>query len=192
MLKSFPGIKLFLSTGTAVATPCYKEHLNLGDVVSAGIDGIPMIPETLKNVPWDLSMTGMKVLNSPPKICLTSIWDVYIDLASEENTVQLAMDNALSPKPGLRKKFGRPQHGLDGSRGLPDLLQALEEDMNGEALNRPSPVLPRQAGASDDEKSIYYGKIASGVSTSRTAATLAECLCFTAEAEDISVDVPCL
>ncbi|KEY67042.1 hypothetical protein S7711_04723 [Stachybotrys chartarum IBT 7711] len=192
MLKSFPEIKLFISTGTAVATPSYKEHLNLGDiVVSAGIDGIPMIPETLKNIAWDRSMTVMKVLNGPPKICLTSIWDVYIDLASEGNIVQLAMDNALSLQPGLRKKFGSPQHSL-GSRELPNPRQALEEDMNEEAPNMPSPALPRQDGAFDDEKSIYYGKIASGVSTSRTAAALDECLCFTAEAEDISVEVPCL
>ncbi|KFA71264.1 hypothetical protein S40288_08648 [Stachybotrys chartarum IBT 40288] len=192
MLKSFPEIKLFISTGTAVATPSYKEHLNLGDiVVSAGIDGIPMIPETLKNIAWDRSMTVMKVLNGPPKICLTSIWDVYIDLASEGNIVQLAMDNALSLQPGLRKKFGSQQHSL-GSRELSNPRQALEEDMNEEAPNMPSPALPRQDGAFDDEKSIYYGKIASGVSTSRTAAALDECLCFTAEAEDISVEVPCL
>ncbi|KAF4894779.1 Vegetative incompatibility protein HET-E-1 [Colletotrichum fructicola] len=226
MLDSFPNVRLGLMVGIGGGAPSQRpgHDIRLGDVVvSSPRDGHSGVLQydfgkTIQNQEFKLTRT----LNLPPNILRTAVSKLRSTFEIKGSDIPEAIETALSKKPRLRRKYGRPPQETDvlllshvvydPRRPIeapePDLLvprlDPAEPDLgscSGKAgdLGRALARYTRQERDEDDDNpAIFYGLIASANQLMKDAevrdkfAAQKDVLCFEMEAAGLMNHFPCL
>jgi nucleoside phosphorylase len=201
MLRSFPSIRFGLMVGIAGGAPSKKYDIRLGDVVVSSPTGRTggvihyEFGKTIQN--QRLERTG--ALDAPPMMLLTALSVVSARHERKGHRIAETVQGMVDHNARLRKKYGRPQAGMDrlydSTFVHPDREQTCEEVCKEETAR----LVQRQERAADeDDPVVHYGLIASADRLMKDAQirdTLAceeGVLCFEMEAAGLMDHFPCV
>ncbi|KAF5579666.1 hypothetical protein FPCIR_10972 [Fusarium pseudocircinatum] len=179
-LRTFPNIRVGLMVGIGGGAPSRQHDIRLGDVVQQ-----------------EFQLTGS--LNQPPQFLLTAVGALEADHEGEGHEMNERIEEALSRRPRLRKRYARPSADTDRLYESRHIHQesptsAACKDNCGEEH-----LMTREArGDDEDDPVIHHGLIASSDklmkdATIRDKLAMEEgVLCFEMEAAGLMNHFPCL
>ncbi|CVK94712.1 uncharacterized protein FPRN_10066 [Fusarium proliferatum] len=201
MLRTFPNIRVGLMVGIGGGAPRPEHDIRLGDVVvsvPSGAKGGVLHHNRGKTIQQqEFQLTGS--LNQPPQFLLTAVGALEANYEGQGHELNERIEEALSKRPRLRKRYGRPLAATDRlyesshiHRELP--TSAACKDNCGEEN-----VISREGrGDDEDDPMIHYGLIASSDKLMKDAtirdklAREEGVLCFEMEAAGLMNHFPCL
>lgn len=201
MLHCFPNVRVGLLVGIAGGAPSTLNDIRLGDVVVSspknGIGGVCQfdLAATIRN--HELKVTGH--LDQPPTALRAAVTGVRSRYEANDHQIHRRIEEKLTLKPRLRKRFDRPDRDSDilhQSDGLqPWSRDGSYPDEKAERFF--APAQRTQRDSSVEEPVIHYGLIASGqiLTDARLRDTLAHkegILCFETQAAGLMNHFPCL
>ncbi|KAL1387464.1 hypothetical protein HDK64DRAFT_134977, partial [Phyllosticta capitalensis] len=207
MLHSFPNVKIGLMVGIGGGAPSDKHDIRLGDVVvscpGGGRGGIWQY-DFGKDV-QDQKFQQSGHLNQPPSLLLTSVNVTSSYIESGEIDIKEAVEEILTKRSKMRKKFGRPS---TDRRFVATFLHSDPEKTCNEICVGPNDeaididysdrLYPRKSRTEDREDiEVFYGLIASGNTLMKNAERRDSyakegVLCFEMEAAGLLNHFPCL
>lgn len=203
MLHRFPNIRIGLMVGIGGGAPSQRHDIRLGDVVvSAARDGNGGVfqydfGKTIQDQVF--KTTGF--LNLPPMVLRTAVNGVKAQYESDGHQIEDAINNILTKKPRLRKKYMRPDQSSDILYRSGIIHPSDDRSSSCIAIcgNNPWNLIPRpKRDEYEDNPAIHYGLIASANQLIKDATVrdrLAEdkdVLCFEMEAAGLMNHFPCL
>lgn len=207
MLHSFPNIKIGLMVGIGGGAPSDKHDIRLGDVVVScpvgGRGGIWQYDFGKDVQDQEFQQSGH--LNQPPSLLLTSVNVTSSYIESGEIDIKEAVEEILTKRSKMRKKFGRPS---TDRRFVATFLHSDPEKTCNEICVGPNDeaididysdrLYPRKSRTEDREDiEVFYGLIASGNTLMKNAERRDSyakegVLCFEMEAAGLLNHFPCL
>ncbi|KAE8151347.1 hypothetical protein BDV25DRAFT_171564 [Aspergillus avenaceus] len=202
MLNTFPNIRIGLLVGIGGGAPSPKNDVRLGDVVVSspgGGNGGVFQYDFGKAVQGQI-FEPTKHLNQPPRFLRTAVSKLRGDYLLDGHGLEARIENTLTNRPRLRKKFGRPSPDTDrlyhSNFIHPQNVEAKCQETCG---HDPANLVFRNTRDEfDDGPLIHYGIIASANTLLKDASirdALArehDVLCLEMEAAGLMNDYPCL
>ncbi|KAH0425835.1 g-protein beta wd-40 repeats containing [Colletotrichum camelliae] len=199
MLGSFPNVRVGLMVGIGGGAPSQRTgtDIRLGDVVvSSPRDGhTGVLQYDFGKTIQDQEFKITRSLNLPPDVLRAAVTELRVTFEEEGSNLPEAIDVALSKKPRLRRKYGRPPPETDTlflSHVIHDPTNPIETPEPDLLVSRP------ERGEDDDNPAIFYGLIASANQLMKDAnvrdkyAAEKNVLCFEMEAAGLMNHFPCL
>ncbi|KAF4829806.1 hypothetical protein CGCSCA4_v014517 [Colletotrichum siamense] len=199
MLDSFPNVRVGLMVGIGGGAPSRKSghDIRLGDVVvSSPRDGhTGVLQYDFGKTIQDQEFKVTRSLNLPPDVLRAAVTKLRVTFEEEGNKFPEAIDAALSKKPRLRRKYGRPPSETDRLF----LSHVVHDPTNPIETPAPDLLVPRpERGEDEDNPAVFYGLIASANQLMKDAnirdrfAAEKDVLCFEMEAAGLMNHFPCL
>ncbi|KAF5644142.1 hypothetical protein F25303_6075 [Fusarium sp. NRRL 25303] len=201
MLRTFPNIRVGLMVGIGGGAPRPEHDIRLGDVVvsvpSGAKAGVLHHNRGKTIQQQEFQLTGS--LNQPPQFLLTAVGALEADYEGQGHELNERIEEALSKRPRLRKRYGRP---LAATGRLYESNHIHSESPKSTTCKDncgEENVISREGrGDDEDDPMIHYGLIASSDKLMKDAtirdklAREEGVLCFEMEAAGLMNHFPCL
>ncbi|CZR40856.1 uncharacterized protein FPRO_10444 [Fusarium proliferatum ET1] len=201
MLRTFPNIRVGLMVGIGGGAPRPEHDIRLGDVVvsvPSGAKGGVLHHNRGKTIQQqEFHLTGS--LNQPPQFLLTAVGALEADYEGQGHELNERIEEALSKRPRLRKRYARP---LAATDRLYESSHIHSESPKSTACKNncgEENVISREGrGDDEDDPMIHYGLIASSDKLMKDATVRDKLardegvLCFETEAAGLMNHFPCL
>ncbi|KAF0329473.1 pfs domain-containing protein [Colletotrichum asianum] len=199
MLGSFPNVRVGLMVGIGGGAPSQRSghDIRLGDIViSSPRDGhTGVLQYDFGKTIQDQEFKVTRSLNLPPDVLRAAVTKLRVTFEEEGNKFPEAINAALSKKPRLRRKYGRPPSETDRLF----LSHVVHDPTNPIETLAPDLLVPRpERGEDEDNPAVFYGLIASANQLMKDANTRDKfaadkgVLCFEMEAAGLMNHFPCL
>ncbi|KAJ4182507.1 hypothetical protein NW755_010274 [Fusarium falciforme] len=202
MLHSFPNIRIGLMVGIGGGVPSAKNDIRLGDiVVSAPRNGYGgVLPYNYWDTIQNQSLQPLDHINQPPTLLRTAANHLKAVYQTEGHGLEQSISRALSLKPRLQAKYGRPSPASD-RLFRSDYVHPTDPKLacGSYCASDPKRLVKRAPrGPHEDNPAIHFGLIASGNQLVKDATIRdrlsreRDILCFEMEAAGLMNHFPCL